>query len=494
MIDFAAWLKNPAASRIVLVEVGVKSGGQEITRYLSTSAYITSATDTPANQYYSPILTSCLQYTERLDIEGEGGLSGGDLEIANNNGERDSWLDDVWDNRQIIAWIGDPSWQRSDFQMIFNGVVATIDSRDEKTLVITILDKLQRLNSPSTETKIKDVDPQKKNPTNKDNLLKLTFGEVHNITPQLLDPTQLQYQVHNGAIEDILEVRDNGVPVSVTKDVSTGTFKLNQASAGTITCSVQGDKSGTYVNTIAGIVRCMATGFGTASSRYTDADIDLTNFSAFDATCPQPVGVFLENGDNVLSTCQELAKSVDARLVTSRAGLLRLIQVSINGSGMPVPIGPNQIMLGSLKIVSRPLVKASVKLGFDKNYTVQDNMLTNIPEEHKKLFGQEWLTTTSTNLTTKADYKLNAAPPQEDTMLLRRIDAAAEADRRVTMWSTPRSVFEFVGTPDLINSLTLGCAVTLTHNRYGLSSGKNGVVISLSPNWFKGTITVQVLV
>lgn len=492
MIDFAAWLKNPAAPRVVLVEVNVKSGGQEITRYLSTAAYVTSSTDTPSNQYYSPILTSGLQYTEKLDISGEGGLSGGDLEIANTNGERDSWLDDVWDNRQIIAWIGDPSWSRSDFQMIFNGIVATIDSKDEKTLTLTILDKLQRLNSPSTEAKISDLTAN--NPTNKDNLLKLAFGEVHNVTPQLLDPTQLQYQVHNGAIEDILEVRDNGVPVSVTKDVSTGTFKLNQASAGTITCSVQGDKSGAYVNTIAGIVKRIAKGFGTVVSRYTDADIDLDNFSAFDLACPQPVGVYLESGDNVLSTCQEIAKSVDARLVTSRTGLLRLIQVNINGTGTPVNIGPNQIIVGSLKIVNRPLVQASVKLGFDKNYTVQDNMLTNIPEEHKKLFAQEWLTTTSTNLTAKADYKLNAAPPQVDTMLLRRTDAAAEADRRVALWSTPRSVFEFVGTPELINSLTLGCAVTLTHNRYGLSSGKSGVVISLSPNWFKGTITVQVLV
>jgi hypothetical protein len=174
--------------------------------------------------------------------------------------------------------------------------------------------------------------------------------------------------------------------------------------------------------------------------------------------------------------------------------LLRLIQVNINGTGTPVAIGPSQIISGSLKISSRPLVQASIKLGFDKNYTVQDNLLTSIPDEHKKLFAQEWLTTTSTNATAKADYKLNAAPPQTDTMLLRRVDAAAEADRRVALWSTPRSVFQFTGTSDLINSLTLGCAVTLTHPRFGLSSGKNGVVVSLSPNWFNGTIMVEILI
>lgn len=492
MVDFAAWLKNPAAPRIVLVEVNVKSSGTEITRYLSTGAYVTAPTDTPANQQYLPILTSGLQYTEKLDIEGTGGLSGGDLTIANYNGERDSWLDDVWDNRSIVAWIGDPSWARSDFQMIFNGIVATIDSKDEKTLTLTILDKLQRLNTPATEQKIGDVNTT--NPPNKDNLFKLSFGEVHNVTPELLDATLLKYQVHNGPIEDIIEVRDNGVAVGITKSLTDGTFTLSHSSAGTITASVQGDKNTTYVNTIAGVIRRLATSFGTVGSRYSDSDIDLSNFTAFDTACPQPVGVYLESGDNVLTTCQDLAKSVDARLVTSRSGLLRLIQVDINGTGTPVDIGPSQIMSDSLKISSRPLVQASIKLGFDKNYTVQDNLLTSIPDEHKKLFAQEWLTTTSTNATAKADYKLNAAPPQTDTMLLRRVDAVTEADRRVALWSTPRSVFQFTGTADLISSLTLGCAVTLTYPRFGLSSGKNGVVVSLSPNWFNGTIMVEILI
>jgi hypothetical protein len=488
MIDFAAWLKNPAAPRIVLVEVNVKSGGQEITRFLSTGAYVTSPTDTPANQYYAPVLTSGLQYTEQLDISGTGGLSGGDLTIANYNGERDSWLNDIWDNRQIVAWIGDPSWKRTDFVPIFNGIVATIDSKDAKTLTLTILDKLQRLNAPATDQKIGGTG------TNKDNVVSLTFGEAHNVTPQLVDASLLKYQVHNGPIEDIIEVRDNGVPVAITKNLSDGTFTLSHTSAGTITASVQGDKNATYVNTIAGVIQRIATTYGTASTRYSLSDIDTASFSAFDSAHTQPVGVYVENGDNVLTTCQDIAKSVDARLVTSRTGLLRLIQVALPGAGTAVPIGPSQMIVDSLKIANRPLVQASVKLGFDKNYTVQDNLLTSIPDANKKMFAEEWLTSTATNATAQADYKLNAAPPQVDTMLLKRTDADAEAARRVALWSTPRTVFEFTGTADLINSLTLGCAVTLTHSRYGLAGGKNGMVVSLSPNWFTGTIDVQVLI
>lgn len=488
MIEFAAWLKNPAAPRIVLVEVNVKSGGQEITRYLSTGNYMTSPTDSPPNTSYEPIIVSGLQYTEQLDITGQGGLSGGELEIANYNGERDTWLDDVWDNRQLIAWIGDPSWDRSDFVMIFNGVVATIDSHSKDTLTLSLRDKLQRLNSPATDTKIGGQG------ANKDEVVNLCFGEVHNVTPQLVSASELKYKVHNTSIEDFIEVRDNGVPISVTKSLSDGTFTLNYSSAGTITASVQGDKNGSYTNTIADIVRRLATGYGTVASRYTDADIDATNFAQFNADNPQPVGVSISGGDNVLQTCQELAASVDARLVTTRLGLLRLIQIKIPGSGTPVQIGPSQIVEGSLHISSRPLVKASVMLGFAKNYTVQAGLLTSIPDEHKKLFAEEWLTTTSTNAAVKADYKLNEAPPQTDTSFLRRIDASAESDRRVALWSTPRTVFQFEGTSELIGSLEIGCAATLTHPRYGLSAGKTGTVVMLSPNWFTGRITVGILI
>jgi hypothetical protein len=179
----------------------------------------------------------------------------------------------------------------------------------------------------------------------------------------------------------------------------------------------------------------------------------------------------------------------------SRQGQLRLIQGAFPGSGTAVAIGPSQMVEKSLSIHDRPFVKASVMLTYCQNWTVQNNLVTGITDAAKSMFANQWLYTTATNLQAQADYKLNAAPPPEtNTMLLKKTDADAEANRRVAMWSVPRTVFQFEGTPDLINSLTLGCAVTLTHPRFGLSAGKPGIVVSLAPNWFKGTIAVQVLV
>jgi len=488
MIDYAAWLKDPAAVRVVLIEVGVKVAGVEITRYLSTRPYVTSPSDSPANQYYAPIVTTGIQFTEQLGLDGQGSFNLGDIEIMNYNGDRDAWLDDIWDNHPIKAWIGDPRWIRSDFQMIFNGVVATIGSKSRDVLNLTLRDKLQRLNTPVTDAKIGGSDG------NSDNVMSLSFGEVHNVTPQLTNSATLEYQVHDATIERIIEVRDNGKPVGITATLGTGRFTLSRASAGAITASVQGDKNGgTYRNTIASLVQRIVTGYGKASDRFDTTDIDTSNFSAFDTANPQPVGVYADGRTNVLELCQQLAGSINAQLVMSRQGLLRLIQLQIPGTGTPYVVGPEQMVERSLKIQSRPFVKGAVMLGFDKNYTVQEGLLTSIPDAHKTLFAMEWLTATAADTTVQADYKLNSAPPQQDTLLCKRTDAQAEAQRQLNMWKVPRTVFTFEGTADLLQ-LQLGQAITITNRRFGLQNGKTGIVVSLAPQWLNGHVTVGVLV
>jgi hypothetical protein len=489
MIDYVAWLKDPAAVRIVLIEVGVKVAGLETTRYLSTGAYVTSPTDSPANTYYDPVVTTGLKFTEQLDLTGKGGLSAGDIEIVNYNGERDNWLNDIWDNRPIKAWLGDPRWIRADFQMIFNGVVATIGSKSRDVLNLSLRDKLQRLNTPITDAKIGGTG------ANKDEVISLSFGENHNVSPRLTNAVTLEYQVHDSAVEDIFEVRDNGKPITVAVNNATGRFTLPRASAGSITASVQGDKFGaTYRTTIASLIQRIVKGYGQVDSRFVDADIDISNMAAFDTAAPQQVGIYADGRTNVLTLCQDLAASVGAQIVMSRLGLLRLIQLKVPGANTPVEVMPAQMVERSLKIASMPLVRSSVMLGFCKNWTQQPGLLTSIPDEHKALYESEWLTTTKTAVATQSDYKLNSAPSQEDTMLCTRNDAEIEAQRRLDLWKVQRTMFTFEGTSDLLQTLELGNAITLKNRRYGLSSGKTGIVVSLAPNWLNGHVTVGVLV
>ncbi len=486
--DYLAWLKDPSAIRVTLIEVAVNVGGSEITRYLSTRPYVTGSADTPANQFYLPAAVTGVQFTEQLSLTGDASLSAGDIQIHNLNGERDSWLLDIWDNRQVQAFIGDIRWARADFRMIFNGIVATVEAPSRDVLALKIRDKLQQLNTPMIETKLGGTTP------NKDSILPLTFGEVHNISALFTNPTTLEYQVHSGAVEDIFEVRDNGLPVSITKTNSTGKFVLNQQSAGAVTVSVQGDKGGgTYRNTISALIQRIVTGYGKASQRFTSGDLDATNLAAFESAHTQPVGAYFSDRTNVLVACQLLAGSVGAQMVMSRLGLLRLMQINLPAGGTPVVIDSTQMVERSLTVSQRPEVTAALKLGFNRNYTVQADLVTTIPQQHKDLFAQEWLTSATTDSTVATNYKLDTEPTQIDTALQRRTDADAEGARRLAIWKVARTAYKFEGTADLLFLLELGTTVTLYNRRYNLQAGVTGMVISLAPDWDTGRVIVEVL-
>lgn len=485
--DFNAWLNDPTARRTVLVELAPLVGGAATPMYLATFGYTTGPADAPANTAYLGICSNGVRYTEALSLSGEASLSSGDIEIYNYGGERDAWLTYVWKNTPVKAWIGDVRWPRSDFRMIFNGVSAGLGSRSRDVLNLKVRDKLQRLNAPVTEHKLGGTTP------NKDEIVPLVFGEVHNLTPLLVDPTQLEYQVHDGAVEDIFEVRDNGLPVAITKDNTTGKFKLNQSPAGTITASVQGDKPATYTNTIAGIIQRLVTGFGKTPDRFTAGEIDAANFAAFDTAHPQPVGLPITDRTNVLVACQQLAASLGAQLAPSALGQLRLLQIQLPPTGTPTDITPAMMVEKTLRPAEMPDVVAAVKLGFCKNWTVQEGLLTALPAAHKDQFATEWLTETAVDAGVQATYKLTADPQQKDTLLLRRTDAAPEATRQLNLWKAQRTVFEFEGLQSCLG-IELGAAVRLWSTRFNLSAGVVGMVISRDIDWKTCRVTMQVLV
>ena len=484
--DFKAWLTSPGSIRCVLVEAVVYSSGGEVTRYLASTNYVSTQTDTPPNTAYLPLIRGGVSISEELSIDGTASMSYGDIEVHNIDGSLDSWLDDVWTNRPVNVYVGDVRWAKSEFRHVFSGATASIGSREPTTLNLQLRDKLQRLNTPLSEQILGGTTD------NKDQLVPLCFGEVHNVEPLLVDSATLKYKVHNGPIERIIEVRDNGVPVGFTPQVSSGTFTLTAAPAGTITASVQGDKNPTYSNDVGSLIKRIVTGYGKDADRFLYTDLDLVGFSAFISAHPQPVGVYIASKQNVLETCSALAASLGAHLVMGGDGRLKIVKIHLPAVGSVTEVGPDDMELGSIQVASRSDVVASIKLGYCRNYLVQDNLTTGIPEAHKDLYRKEWLTTTSTNSSVAYVYKLSTEVDQADTLLLTQNDATLEASRRLSIWSNQRTVIKFTGTSNLLIQ-ELGSAMRVTHHRFGLQAGKLGQVVYLSKDWVSGRVDVGVM-
>lgn len=487
--EVIGWLKLPDSNEVIIAEVeGVQ--GAPSTMYLASRPYTTSSADTPSNTMYDPAIIGGVSIKENLSLNNKVSISYGDIEIDNTYGKKDSWFDYIFVNREIKLYIGDLRWPRTDFYLIFDGVIADISARSLSSINLVLLNKLDKLNNPITEELLPTVN------TTNEVIVPQVFGEVFNISPIVTDNVinTLEHQVHGDGIEDVIEVRDNGVPVSITKNLSNGKFTLDQSPYGQITASVQGHKSGTYYNDIANIVKIIVKDFGPTEHRFTDSDIDLTNFSDFTTNNPQPVGIYTSSGENRLTMCNKLSASLGAQLTMTSTGLLRIIQLDIPGSGNSYTIDLNDVEANSVKVSSKPEVVGATKIAYCKNYTVQDsNIAAGVPSNSADLFKTEWLYETETNATTISNYKLSTEVEQQDTLLLSKSDAEAEAARRNALWDQARYIYTMKAYGHML-VVELGDSITLKDRRFGLQAGSTGTVVSISRDWLNNRVQLGVLI
>jgi len=478
--------------------------GSQSTFYFSNGAYVTDPLDTPANTAYAPLITGGVSFGESLTLDGSASISIGDIELDNSNGELDQYfLSHIWTNRSISIYIGDPSWKKSDFKLLFKGNVADIGSSGRNNLNLVISDVFQKLNAPITDQTV-----QITGKNNAVELVPLTFGECFNVTPLLVNSGTLTYQVHNGPIERIIEVRDNGIPVLFTANLTAGTFTLTRAPFGQITCSVQGHKpSGTYTNKIGETIKNILTQYGPSGARLQNTDINTTNFTNFDNSFPvvnseytRAIGVYIRETANVLDVCNRLAKSARAQLTVtagpqendSDVGLLKLIKLEIASSAVQ-NITSSDIEEYSLSISDKAPIKPTSKLGYGRNWTVQESGLAaGVPSNLQDIYSKQYFLAITNNYDVANAYKLNSEDVLEETLLITKTGAENESYTRSSFWSTVRYIYTFVGYPHLFD-LQLGDTISLTNRRYLLNS-KLGVVVNISRDWINGRIQVGVLI
>jgi hypothetical protein len=481
--QYAAWLDDSTAQRVTLYRIGCLSGGQPVTRYLSNRAYIGSP-DRP----YAADIAKDLEISRSISIDGDAKLSTGDVDVWNVNGERDSWMSDIWANQRVEVYVGDVRWDEADFRLSCVGYLSDIAPGAE-VLTLKFRDALQRLNTPVSEAKFADG-----------TLIPGALGEVPNMTPKY-DSVTGRWYYHWAAAEGLIEPRTDGRKRSsdVTDDAATGRFVFNAAvGPGAVTCSVQGDKTGgVYRNRIAPLIQLLATSYGKASTRMTAADIDTASFSAFDAANPQPVGLAILDRTNVLAACAQLASSKGAQLIPSMLGKLQLLQYAIPASAsLSIPLSmqaKDEQGRNTLAAVSRSTVAAAVQIGHCRNYTTQPNLQTSLPDAHKQMFATEWRTYTAVDTATQAAYSLYADPTQIDTCLLTQADAQAEAERRLAIVKVPHTTYRVELTPAGM-LVQLGEARNLFGDRFGLQAGKPGLVTGLTTNFGTYSVIAEITV
>lgn len=288
--EFTTWLGRDGV-RVVLAEAVAYSGGATETRYLASFPFCTRPIDTPANQIYTDLILEIPAFEAKLTeaFSGRSLPSFGDLVLYNPNGILDDWLADGWDGRALTLKIGAPQWHIPDFRPLLTGVVADIDAPSRDTIALKLRDKGHLFDIPVQTNLIGGTT------ANADQPAPLCFGECFNVEPVLTDAATHTYQVHDGTINAISEVRDNGVSVAFTANLAAGTFTLSSAPAGRITADVQGAApSGRYLTQCHEIVEWLALNkAGLASSELDPVSFPTLNIDLTRATTPTEMAALL---------------------------------------------------------------------------------------------------------------------------------------------------------------------------------------------------------
>lgn len=363
----------------------------------------------------------------------------------------------------------------------------------------------------------------------------ITLGKCFNIEPKLIDVSNHIYQVHEAAIDDIYQVRANGVMLDpdtqyeVNKEI--GCFRLLTHSLNTqITCDVYGardrgvgnDPTYTiYKYTAPWLIEWLAlnktsltkedicTGTFPVPSRLYSGPHLFSNYSE--------LGVYITDEVDVHTLVFDIMASVGGHArfgrVCAQPGGADKIKLQIfeleepnvkalrllNNNYTILELTEDQILENGLSLALTEPPRHTVTLGYRKNWHIQERgtlagLLTDPNNDY--LYLVDLYTNEFSKVFKRNEGILDKYPLAEDTevistYLYTKVDATNEVNKRAILRNTKRFVFKIETT---LAPLTLGIGdiVKVTYNRFGFNFGRYATIIGLQENPVENRVTMEI--
>jgi hypothetical protein len=481
----------------------------ETLRY-SWRGFVTDPSDTPANLYIPATLLNPVNLQSQIGAPGTGeGFAGtaGTIEFA-------AAIDD-----DLEAWWGGRSWRLCfggtydkglasetvmplvDYATLFS-FVSTDLTYNEEVASLGTLDQLHFLEKPLQQsiyngTGIYEGDDQLKGQHKP-----LCYGNVFNAPAILVNAGNIIYQFHDGPVSAITAVRDNGSTLTSTgdtdnlpgwvggsggeykTDISRGLVRLWSEPTGEVTADVL------KATTAAGeVLREMADDAGYQNR-------DEGSFYAFNSG---DVGLYFGTSPiSVRAAMQGLAGYLDGWVYASREGNLRVethldaLSTSAHHTieGRRAADSPSVVV--SIQRLETPPAPYRVRVAYKRNWSPQTLDVDGISATTKQLYAREFKVTEVASNATSLDINPNAQELLlEAAYLIDEADANNLRDDIVSRAHIKRDLFELVLTAPRFQILP-GHIVKIFYDRFGLVSGRQGEVLSVTES--AHTTTIQVLI
>jgi hypothetical protein len=500
----------------IAIEIDYHDGTSVKTRYVTdVASFVTTPTDTPANIAFLPRLAGQSAYSINAVADAatfgisEAGF--GQIELSNNDGALDAWINDGFAGRRIVIRRGDvAAAYPSGWSTIFTGVQAVVEV-GYKRLTITFGDRQANLRKPLQTSFYGGTNAL---PNGVDGVADIkgkprprVYGRCKKVAPVLVNTSALIYEASDkqavinavadgggvlvaGAAYTSQAQMESTAPAAsqyrVWAPVGGPTyFRLGSSPAKVITCDVDA-AGGTAAFTCAQVLRAIALDAGFAAGEISASDV-----TALDAASAAVCGVYMDGTQSALDLMNFVAGSIGACFWVDALGVLRMFRI-VAPSGLPVTT-LTKVELGQVDSIAtrdqgRGVPAWRVEVNYQRYFRVQSTTETiGAAESIRADLMQEYRRVSSEDATVKTRHT-NSPTLQFITALDSQSDAQAEADRRLTLYKANRIMLKCDCRLQsaVLAACVPGAIVSLLLPRFGCDAGKLfmvlGAVVDLRQN------------
>ncbi len=356
----------------------------------------------------------------------------------------------------------------------------------------------------------------------KDREKPLLFGRVSNIEPVLVNASKLVFQICHNTLDLISTVLTDGAYLTrASLDTSSligflddinvppsGQYTFYSGAEGSfirlgfllsgskITCSAQ-DKISPLDNTAGQVIKRILEYFNNP-----DISIEQLDITTLDNITANSVGIYINSSDTVSSIITTIVTSIGAYAGIDNNNKFRIyyfgdltapVLADIPNVTEFTKYGITSIEINNANYNGKSLPVNTVKLFYDRNYSVADKATLAGMVQEEYINRAEWLSTEyRTAIATGFSPVKGAQTLEYNTCLIGQVAAKYEVNRMVDLLSVKRyTLICTVTIPEIVlRTLTPCCLVKLQYARYNLSNDKIYVILGIETDYKLETATL----
>lgn len=421
----------------------------------------------------------------------------GMIEIANGDGALDTILQShAVDGRRVRVLFGPLGGAYSSFGVIAD-VLGTGWDGDSLRVRLGLRDQSYSLDLP-LQTNLYDGDGGAEGTSEIEGKPKpLLFGRCRNVTPVLIDPTNLIYQVHDGAIEAIDDVFDRGAALTdsavdvasyaalVSESVASGEFatalavgmfKIGAVPTGLLTCDVRGDADPDYANTLDVIALRILQDRAGLSGTF----INTATFAGAAAIAGE-LGIYISQNETPTTSqvMSALMAATGGWWGAGRDGRIRAGRLT-KPEDRSANLYLDEFSIIALAPEDAPVPRWRQRVAYQRNWTEQrgEDLAATVTAARRQFLTEQIRSVSAADVAIRTRHLQAVDPDPLPTLYESSTDAQTLADYLLALHSPDRKIYR-VTVKRLGYLIDLGSIVRVTYPRFGLSNGKNFSVIGI---------------